>query len=236
MSSRSGMACLKIRAIAAAPEGVRAGKTTRIMIGRSVEPSRDYPRGGFFVLAICLRRGFGSAPRHGRFGGSPEPETGESPAAAIFVFQFFGPGAGAQVSFASLPRRVRSVRAMHGIPVRPRSLAPVSRRVVQRRNRPLITVKLPVRLGPGQPNFAKRCGAEAARLAHNQKAMGSNPITATIRRDSKGSPCAPLKPATSGCDPWSRHHSRVSSNGRASVFQTDDARFESGYPLQSIGS
>ena len=53
--------------------------------------------------------------------------------------------------------------------------------------------------------------------------MGSSPITATIRRDSKGSPCAPLKPATSGCDPWSRHQSRVSSKGRASVFQTDDA-------------
>ena len=31
-----------------------------------------------------------------------------------------------------------------------------------------------------------------------------------IRRDSKGSPCAPLKPATSGCDPWSRHHLPVS--------------------------
>ncbi len=46
---------------------------------------------------------------------------------------------------------------------------------------------------------------------------------ATICRDSKGSPCAPLKPATSGCDPWSRRHSRVSSNGRTSVFQTDDA-------------
>jgi hypothetical protein len=111
---------------------------------------------------------------------------------------------------------------MHGTPVRPRSLAPISRRVVQRQNRPLITVKLPVRLGPRLPIF-KRCGAEAARLAHNQKAMGSIPITATIRRDSKGSPCAPLKPATSGCDPWSRHQLRVSSKGRTSVLQTDDA-------------
>jgi hypothetical protein len=111
---------------------------------------------------------------------------------------------------------------MHGIPVRPRSLAPISRRVVQRQNRPLITVKLPVRLGPRLP-VLKRCGAEAARLAHNQKAMGSSPITATNCRDSKGSPCAPLKPATSGCDPWSRHQLRVSSKGRASVFQTDDA-------------
>ena len=89
MRSRSGMACPKIRAIAAVPEGVRAGKITRIMIGRSVEPSREYPAEGFLFLSFRLWRGFGSAPRHGRFGGSPEPETGESPAAAIFVFQFF---------------------------------------------------------------------------------------------------------------------------------------------------
>lgn len=34
---------------------------------------------------------------------------------------------------------------------------------------------------PAAPvSVQKRCGAEAARLAHNQKAMGSSPITATI--------------------------------------------------------
>jgi hypothetical protein len=42
------------------------------------------------VLVICLWCGFGSAPTPGRFGGSPEPETGESPAAAIFVFEIYG--------------------------------------------------------------------------------------------------------------------------------------------------
>ena len=35
-------------------------------------------------MAICLRRGFGSAPAHGRFGGSPEPETGENRKGANF--------------------------------------------------------------------------------------------------------------------------------------------------------
>ena len=52
-----------------------------------IEPSRARPAEGFLFWSFAFRRGFGSAPRHGRFGGSPEPETGASPAAAIFVFE-----------------------------------------------------------------------------------------------------------------------------------------------------
>jgi hypothetical protein len=159
-----------------------------------------------------------SAPTHGRFGGSPEPETGESPAAAIFVFQFsifiFGLSAGAQVRFASLPRRVRfrvsppnfsersstaRIRARHA---RDTGSTPVarsnSRRVVQRQNEPRLQ--------------ALQCGVEQRQLIWliTRRPWVRVPSPRPSRRDSKGSPCAPLKPATSGCDPWSRRHLPIS--------------------------
>src|SRR5579859_2918966 len=107
MWSRSGMACPKIRAIAAVPEGVRAGRTTRIMIERSVEPSREYPAEGFLFWPFAF--GAASAQRHDTEGSveAPSPRPVKARLQRSSFFNFRGPGAGAQVSFASLPRRVR---------------------------------------------------------------------------------------------------------------------------------
>ena len=81
-------ACPKIRAIAA----VEFERIDHLHHDREiVRTLPGDPRGGFFVFGhFSFGAGSGPAPRHGRFGGSPEPETGGSPAAAIFVFEFSG--------------------------------------------------------------------------------------------------------------------------------------------------
>jgi hypothetical protein len=150
-----------------------------------------------------------SAPAHGRFGGSPEPETGESPAAAIFVFQFssffnLGPGAGAQARFASLPRRVRF---RDGPPISRHQFSERSSMARIRARHARDTGSTPV----ARSNSALYCGVEQRQLVWliTRRPWVRVPSPRPSRRDSKGSPCTPLKPATSGCDPWSRYHLRA---------------------------
>jgi hypothetical protein len=89
MWSRSGMPCPKIRAVAAAPEGVQAGKTTRIKIGRSVEPSREYPAEGFLFWPFVF--GAASAQRRDTEGSveapSPRPVKARLQRSSLFNFE-----------------------------------------------------------------------------------------------------------------------------------------------------
>lgn len=169
------------------------------MIERSSNPPGNTPRRVFCFGHSPWAR-LRSAPRHGRFGGSPEPETGESPAAAIFVFPFsirqYGPVTQRQSScFAS---REPGVRVPPGPPFRERSsMARIrARHARDTGSTPVARSKFEACRSTADPTahnghaagstrsapipVQKRCGAEAARLAHNQKAMGSSPITATI--------------------------------------------------------
>src|SRR5260370_4120792 len=90
------------------------------MIGRSSEPSRAHPAEGFLFWSFAFGAVSASAT-HGRFGGSPEPETGESPAATIFVFQFMGGGhwgAGDPCKIAFRPSSILGPSTNYGAPIR----------------------------------------------------------------------------------------------------------------------